>query len=142
MLSATLTIAPPRAAAHHEDADRRLPVDIIVEPFDPTIEPSPAQFEEIFCEIPVDRSGGAELDLAGMAQRARLLVTTRFIVPVLPTAGFDRLVLALSTICRCPNRSKHRSWPRDRRESGECRLSYCYDRPSRGGSLLSWWVLH
>jgi hypothetical protein len=29
----------------------------------------------------------------------RLLLTTRFSVPVLPTAGFDRLLLALNTIC-------------------------------------------
>src|SRR6476619_7422408 len=38
----------------------------------------------------------------------------RFTVPVLSTAGFNRPLLALSTICRCPSRSKERSWPRNR----------------------------
>src|ERR1700746_1728526 len=45
----------------------------------------------------------------------------RFTVPVLSTAGFNRPLLALSTICCCPSRSKERSWPRKPRESGECR---------------------
>jgi hypothetical protein len=38
----------------------------------------------------------------------------RFTVPVLSTAGFNRPLLALSTICRCPSRSKERSCPRNR----------------------------
>jgi hypothetical protein len=38
----------------------------------------------------------------------------RFTVPVLSIAGFNRPLLALSTICRCPSRSKERSWPRNR----------------------------
>jgi hypothetical protein len=38
----------------------------------------------------------------------------RFTVPVLSTAGFNRPLLALSTICCCPSRSKERSWPRNR----------------------------
>ena len=70
MLEAAVAIAPPRAAAHHEDAYRRLLVDTVGEPLDPVIEPPPAQFEEIFCEVPIHRSGGAELDLTGMTQRA------------------------------------------------------------------------
>ena len=47
----------------------------------------------------------------------------RFTVPVLSTAGFNRPLLALSTICLCPSRSKERSWPRNRGKSGECRLN-------------------
>jgi hypothetical protein len=37
-----------------------------------------------------------------------------FTVPVLSTAGFNRLLLAFGTICRCPSRSKERSRPRNR----------------------------
>ena len=76
----------------------------------------------------------------------------RFTVSVLSTAGFNLPLLALSTICRCPSRSKERSWPRNRgnlanvglglsikfagrswrpnhQETGECRLTFA------GGSL-------
>jgi hypothetical protein len=63
-------IAPPRTASHDEDAHRRLLVDTVAEPLDPAVEPAPAQLKEIFCKIPIDRSGGAKLDLAGVAQRA------------------------------------------------------------------------
>jgi hypothetical protein len=38
----------------------------------------------------------------------------RFTVAVLSNAGLNRPLLALSTICRCPSRSKERSWPRNR----------------------------
>lgn len=38
------------------------------------------------------------------------------------TVGFERLFLALGAICRCPSRSKERSWPQNCRESGECRF--------------------
>jgi hypothetical protein len=40
--------------------------------------------------------------------------SARFTVPVLSTAGFNRLLLAFGTICRCPSRSKERSRPRNR----------------------------
>ena len=43
-----------------------------------------------------------------------LAKSARFTVPVLSTAGFDRPLLAFGTICRCPSRSKERSWPRNR----------------------------
>jgi hypothetical protein len=43
-----------------------------------------------------------------------LAKSARFIVSVLSTASFNRPLLALSTICRCPSRSKERSWPRNR----------------------------
>jgi len=43
-----------------------------------------------------------------------LAKSARFTVPVLSTAGFNRPLLALSTICRCPSRSRERSWPRNR----------------------------
>ena len=46
----------------------------------------------------------------------------RFTVPVLSTAGFNRPLLALSTICRCPSRSKERSWPRNRGNLGNVGL--------------------
>jgi predicted site-specific integrase-resolvase len=38
------------------------------------------------------------------------------------TAGFDRLLLATKPIGCCPSRSKGRSWPQNRQESGECRI--------------------
>ena len=38
------------------------------------------------------------------------------------TAGFDRLLPVLGAICHCPSHSKARSWRRNCRESGECRL--------------------
>src|SRR6516162_11266638 len=43
-----------------------------------------------------------------------LAKSARFIVSALSTASFNRPLLALSTICRCPSRSKERSWPRNR----------------------------
>jgi hypothetical protein len=43
-----------------------------------------------------------------------LTKSARFTLPVLSTAGFNRLLLAFGTICRCPSRSKERSWPRNR----------------------------
>lgn len=49
--------------------------------------------------------------------------TVRISVAVPSTAGFDRLLPATKAICRCPSRSKGRSWPQNRRESGECRFS-------------------
>ena len=39
------------------------------------------------------------------------------------TASFDGLLLAANAISRCPSRSKARSWPRNGREAGECRLA-------------------
>ena len=39
-----------------------------------------------------------------------------------PTASFDRLLPALGAICRCPSRSRGRSWSQNCRESGECRF--------------------
>jgi D-serine deaminase-like pyridoxal phosphate-dependent protein len=67
-------------------------------------------------EVKVQRAteGEACLD-AGQSARASL--------PVPATACFDRLLLPLGTICRCQSRSEARSCPRNRRESGECRLN-------------------
>jgi hypothetical protein len=67
-------------------------------------------------EVKVQRAteGGACLD-AGQSARASLSVPAR--------ARFDRLLLPLGTICRCPSRSEARSYPRNRRESGECRFN-------------------
>jgi len=67
MLQATVAIAPPRATAHHEDAHGRLLVDPVDEPLDPAVKPAPAQHEESFCEIPINRSRVPEVHLAGMA---------------------------------------------------------------------------
>jgi quercetin dioxygenase-like cupin family protein len=50
--------------------------------------------------------------------------TVSISVAVPLTAGFDRLFPATKAICRCPNRSKGRSWPQNCRESGECRLIF------------------
>jgi hypothetical protein len=52
---------------------------------------------------------------AGQSARASLPVPAR--------ACFDRLLLLLGTICRCESRSEARSCPRNRRESGECRIN-------------------
>lgn len=52
--------------------------------------------------------------------------TTILRVPALrsrQTAGFERLLLAIKTIYRCPNRSKGRSWPQNCRQSGEWEMS-------------------
>jgi len=38
------------------------------------------------------------------------------------TAGFDRLLLAASTIYCCSSGAKGRSWPQNRQESVECRI--------------------
>jgi hypothetical protein len=46
---------------------------------------------------------------------------TRLAARCTSTVSFDRLLPALSAICRCPS-SKSRSWRRNRQESGECRL--------------------
>src|SRR6266446_4765380 len=70
MLETAVAIAPPRAAAHDEDAHRRLLVDTVGESLDPAVEPAPAQLKEILGKVAVDRSGGAKFNLAGMAQRA------------------------------------------------------------------------
>ena len=45
-----------------------------------------------------------------------LAKSARFTVPVPSTVGFDRLLLTLNTICRCPIRSTERSWPQKQRE--------------------------
>jgi len=52
-----------------------------------------------------------------------LAKSARFIVSVLSTASFNRPLLELSTICRCPNRSKERSWPRNRGHLANVHLS-------------------
>src|SRR5262249_20773912 len=70
MLEAAVAVASPRAATHDKDAHRWLLVDAVGETLDPAVEPAPAQFEEILREVPVDCSGGADLDLTGMARRA------------------------------------------------------------------------
>jgi len=70
MVEAAVTIAAPRAAAHDEDAHRRLLVDTVGEPLEPAVEPAPAQFKEIYRKVAVDWSTGAKFHLAGMAQRA------------------------------------------------------------------------
>src|SRR6516165_387319 len=70
MLEPDVAIAPARATAHHKDAYWRFLINTVGQPLDPTVEPAPPQFEEIFGEVLVDRSGAAELDLAGMAHRA------------------------------------------------------------------------
>jgi hypothetical protein len=47
-------------------------------------------------------------------------------VPVPARARFDRLLLCIGRICRCPSRSEARSWPRNCRGSGECRLKWVF----------------
>ena len=46
----------------------------------------------------------------------------RFSVGPPSTTSFDGPLLAATAICHCPSRSEARSWPRNGRESGECRL--------------------
>ena len=52
-----------------------------------------------------------------------LAKSARFTVPVLSTAGFNRTLLALSTICRCPSPVKGTILAPQPRESGECLLN-------------------
>src|SRR5438270_717703 len=61
----------PRPAAHHEEADRRLAVDAVVEPVDPAVEPATAQGEEIFGEIAVSRSRANQAAMSCAASVAR-----------------------------------------------------------------------
>src|SRR6266446_9758797 len=51
MVEAAVTIAAPRAAAHDEDAHRRLLVDTVGDSLEPAVEPAPAQFKEILREV-------------------------------------------------------------------------------------------
>jgi hypothetical protein len=46
----------------------------------------------------------------------------RFSVGPPSTTSFDGPLLAATAICHCPSRSAARSWPRNGRESGECRM--------------------
>jgi hypothetical protein len=39
--------------------------------------------------------------------------------------GFERLLRATSAVDHCASRSKERSWPRTRRDTGECGLKWC-----------------
>src|SRR5258705_206923 len=67
---ATSRSAAPRAAAHPEDAHRRVALGAILDTAQPAIEPAPPQREKILGEIAVDRGLFAEIDLARIAQRA------------------------------------------------------------------------
>jgi hypothetical protein len=49
--------------------------------------------------------------------------SARFTVPVLSTAGFNRTLLVLSAICRCPSPVKGTILAPKPRESGECLLN-------------------
>ena len=63
-------VAPPGAAAHHEDPHRRLVAPAVVDAFDPAIEPAPPPIEEIHGEVAVHSRRRPEIDLASVAQRA------------------------------------------------------------------------
>ena len=66
-------------------------------------------------EVDVRRATEGEVCLdAGQSARVSVSVPSR--------ARFDRPLLAPGAICRCPDRSKVRSRPRNRWGSGECRL--------------------
>ena len=67
MFEAAVPIAPPGAATHYENTHRRLRVDTVGEPLDPTVKPAPAQLEEILREVSVYRSRWAEINLTGIA---------------------------------------------------------------------------
>src|SRR4051794_18895823 len=80
MVEPAIAVAPAGAAAHHKNAHRwfRLDPGLDAPGLDapgrdtaqPMVEPAQAQIEEIRGEIAVDRRRVAEIDLAGMAQRA------------------------------------------------------------------------
>ena len=61
----------PRAAAHFEDAHRRLLVDAGIDLFDPGVEPATSQFKEILGEVPIDRDVPKRIS-AGLARGGRV----------------------------------------------------------------------
>ena len=69
MIEPSCRVASACAAAHHEELDRGVLIRAIIDVLEPAVEPAPAEFQKIGCDIRVERSCGTEIDIAREGRR-------------------------------------------------------------------------